>query len=80
MAVFVDGCFWHGCDAHLGRASKSNVDYWVPKIEANKLRDFDTAKRLTDAGWTVIRVWEHESVDAVANRVEGVVRKKRPST
>jgi len=57
LAVFVDGCFWHGC-AHCNKASKSNVDYWKAKVTANKRRDARVTAALRRRGWTVIRIWE----------------------
>lgn len=76
VAVFVDGCFWHLCPEH-GNLPKSNHDWWRDKLEANVARDRDTDDRLAEAGWTVLRVWEHElrrEPDAAAARVEEVVR------
>ncbi|MGD8202145.1 very short patch repair endonuclease [Ornithinimicrobium sp. W1679] len=58
VAVFVDGCFWHGCPEH-GTAARVNADYWSAKIERNRVRDADTDARLFADGWTVVRVWEH---------------------
>lgn len=60
VAVFVDGCFWHGCPDHCRRPG-SNVDYWNAKIERNRARDVRNEEALTVAGWTVVRVWEHEA-------------------
>lgn len=68
VAVFVDGCFWHGCPKH-GTKSKSNADYWKGKIAENKRRDQDTDRRLEEAGWKVVRVWEHEDPDKAAKRI-----------
>lgn len=59
VAVFVDGCFWHGCPRHL-RMPKSNVDYWNQKIGRNMLRDKRVGSELRKAGWKVIRFWEHQ--------------------
>jgi DNA mismatch endonuclease (patch repair protein) len=73
VAVFIDGCFWHGCPEHYF-ASKTNVDYWEPKIEQNRLRDNAVTSALEEAGWRVIRVWEHESVEEAADRIEAAVR------
>ncbi|ACU70338.1 DNA mismatch endonuclease Vsr [Catenulispora acidiphila DSM 44928] len=73
VAVFIDGCFWHGCPEHH-RASHVNASYWKEKIATNKARDADTERRLQVAGWTVIRAWEHEAPDAVADRVIATVR------
>lgn len=73
IAVFVDGCFWHGCPEHASWP-KSNAQFWRDKIEANRARDADTSRRLSDLGWRVIRVWAHERADEAAERIEGVVR------
>jgi DNA mismatch endonuclease, patch repair protein len=70
-AVFVDGCFWHGCPTH-GTWPKNNAQWWRAKIEANRSRDRDTDRSLTDSGWRVIGVWEHEKVMAAVERVERV--------
>lgn len=59
IAVFIDGCYWHGCPAHYV-PSKSNRDYWKGKIEANVARDAQTNVLLSDAGWTVLRYWAHD--------------------
>lgn len=59
VAVFIDGCFWHGCPrCKLG--SKSNKSYWVPKIERNRHRDKQVKREIRKKGWTVIRIWEHQ--------------------
>lgn len=58
-AVFVDGCFWHGCPKH-GTQPKSNAAFWREKIAANKARDRRLNLTLRGRGWTVIRIWEHE--------------------
>jgi DNA mismatch endonuclease (patch repair protein) len=73
IAVFIDGCFWHGCPIH-GTAPKRNADYWGPKLAANRDRDRDTDRRLTDAGWIVMRIWEHEAADVASDRIEEAVR------
>ncbi|MDB6027097.1 MAG: mismatch repair protein Vsr [Verrucomicrobiales bacterium] len=57
--IFVDGCFWHGCDEHH-RAPASNSDYWMAKITRNRARDHRVTQQLRMRGWTVIRVWEHD--------------------
>jgi DNA mismatch endonuclease (patch repair protein) len=77
IAVFIDGCFWHGCPDH-GTTPHSNADWWLSKIERNKTRDLDTNARLKDAGWTVLRFWEHESPDSVAQSIIDSVRKEGP--
>lgn len=66
LAVFLDGCFWHGCPEH-GRPPKSNNSYWEPKLAKNARRDVEQTRILTEAGWIVIRVWEHVAIgDAVS--------------
>jgi DNA mismatch endonuclease (patch repair protein) len=72
VAVFVDGCFWHGCPEHA-TWPKHNADFWREKIERNVARDRDTDARLAADGWQVVRVWEHEAVEAAVERVERAV-------
>jgi DNA mismatch endonuclease (patch repair protein) len=72
VAVFVDGCFWHGCPDH-GTWPKSNAAWWREKIEANKSRDADTNARLAQAGWRVIRVWAHDDPQVAAREVANTV-------
>ena len=76
VAVFVDGCFWHGCQEH-GTLPKNNREWWRHKIEANIARDLDTTARLEACGWHVVRVWEHETPRVAADRVTQVVRSAR---
>jgi DNA mismatch endonuclease (patch repair protein) len=68
VAVFVDGCFWHGCPEHA-TWPKQNAEWWREKIETNRRRDRDTEQHLLGAGWKVIRVWEHEDVTSAADRI-----------
>lgn len=75
VAVFVDGCFWHGCPEH-GSSPKSNVEFWRNKIETNKRRDADTDHRLIEAGWTVVRIWEHEDPEQAANEICKILETK----
>ena len=58
VAVFIDGCFWHKCPKCFVRP-KSNIEYWLPKIERNKKRDREVNVELRSRGWTVLRFWEH---------------------
>ncbi|MEU4090845.1 very short patch repair endonuclease [Streptomyces sp. NPDC026673] len=76
VAVFVDGCFWHGCPQHA-TWPKNNEDFWRAKIEGNRARDLETDARLTEAGWLSVRVWEHETVDAAVVRVRAAVERRR---
>ncbi len=68
IAVFLDGCFWHGCPEHATRP-KANAEWWRVKLEKNMSRDRETTTHLENSGWTVLRFWEHESPDAVARKV-----------
>ncbi|NVC25129.1 very short patch repair endonuclease [Kocuria salina] len=61
VAVFVDGCFWHSCPEH-GRQPAVNSGYWSPKLQGNRDRDRRNTQALEQAGWVVVRVWEHEPV------------------
>jgi DNA mismatch endonuclease (patch repair protein) len=76
VAVFVDGCFWHGCPDH-GTWPTNNAEFWRNKIETNVRRDRETDVQMAEAGWTVIRVWEHEDPNRAAAQVAAVVRKRR---
>ncbi|MEV1043779.1 very short patch repair endonuclease [Streptomyces sp. NPDC049916] len=77
VAVFIDGCYWHGCPEHYV-SPKTNAGYWSEKVARNVARDRDTDERLSQAGWTVLRFWEHESpdmcADKIARTVEGIRR------
>jgi DNA mismatch endonuclease (patch repair protein) len=79
VAVFVDGCFWHGCPDH-GVMPKANRDWWQQKLSANKLRDERADRALESGGWQVVHVWEHEDMDKAAQRVLSVVRGKVTSS
>ncbi|GAB3796023.1 very short patch repair endonuclease [Humibacter antri] len=76
VVVFIDGCFWHGCPVHATHP-KQNAEYWGPKLAKNMERDRDTDRRLEAAGWRVFRYWEHETPEAVAERVSAVVEAAR---
>ncbi|MFD8596350.1 very short patch repair endonuclease [Kitasatospora sp. NPDC059646] len=76
VAVFLDGCFWHGCPEHHTVAVR-NGTYWASKVERNRTRDADTNQRLAEAGWTVVRVWEHEDPIEAAARVEAALIEAR---
>lgn len=79
VALFIDGCFWHGCPQHGSRRTTANSEYWSAKVERNRARDFDTDERLRTAGWFPIRVWEHEDPQAVATAVIAAVRSRSSS-
>jgi DNA mismatch endonuclease (patch repair protein) len=76
VAVFLDGCFWHGCPQHHTVAS-ANAKFWADKVSGNRTRDRDTDARLEAAGWVSVRVWEHEDPADAALRVASVVRARR---
>jgi len=76
VAVFVDGCFWHGCPVHA-TWPKQNAEFWRSKILANQERDRDTDARLCADGWEVIRVWAHEPPGAAAKRIAALVNARR---
>jgi DNA mismatch endonuclease (patch repair protein) len=59
VAIFVDGCFWHGCPSCSKRPA-TNRDYWGPKIARNRERDVEQTENLQSANWTVLRFWGHE--------------------
>lgn len=65
LAVFIDGCFWHGCPIH-GNIPKSNAAWWIEKFRANADRDRRTDETLRLRGWAVLRFWEHEPPEEVA--------------
>jgi len=72
IAVFIDGCFWHGCPLH-GTSPRANAAYWGPKLARNAERDLETTAVLEAQGWLVLRFWEHESPASVAEAVEAAV-------
>ena len=76
VAVYVDGCFWHGCPQHGNRPAR-NAAYWAGKLDRNRQRDADTDAQLTAAGWLAVRLWEHEPPEEAARRVAHVVRQRR---
>lgn len=77
LAVFCDGCFWHGCPQHATQP-KTNAEWWKEKIAANTARDHDTNTRLTGSGWSVLRIWEHEPIEravaAIVARLDELIR------
>ncbi|MFC4395602.1 very short patch repair endonuclease [Arthrobacter sedimenti] len=68
VAVFIDGCFWHGCPTHY-RAPRSNTPYWEVKLQRNQSRDAEISQKLRLAGWTELRFWSHEDPLIVADRI-----------
>lgn len=78
LAVFVDGCFWHRCPEH-GNVPRANGAYWQPKLERNVARDRAVDAALGEAGWRVLRAWEHEAPAVVADRVLAVLTGSSPA-
>jgi DNA mismatch endonuclease (patch repair protein) len=74
IAVFVDGCFWHGCPEHYN-TPRTNAGYWARKIARNISRDRQADDLLTGAGWSVLRFWEHDSPERCAALVAAAVRR-----
>ncbi|MFD8205711.1 very short patch repair endonuclease [Streptomyces sp. NPDC059695] len=79
VAVFVDGCYWHGCPEHYV-PPKTNSGYWSKKVEGNMARDRDTDQQLTDAGWLVLRFWEHSAAQECAAEIARTVTRRRQTT
>ncbi|MFD8005867.1 very short patch repair endonuclease [Streptomyces mirabilis] len=79
IAVFVDGCYWHGCPEHH-RPAKKGAAFWQEKIAGNRARDAETNEALRNAGWLVIRVWEHEDPEQAAQVVVKAVRSRQKSS
>lgn len=74
VAVFVDGCFWHGCPLHAVKP-KTRATFWAEKIGRNQARDAEVTSALKRQGWTVLRFWEHE-IESQLPRVVASIRKK----
>lgn len=73
VAVMLDGCWWHQCPDHF-TMPKTNVDWWAAKFERNRSRDDETTGALTEAGWLVLRFWEHQPTTQIADEIELAVR------
>ncbi len=72
VAIFVDGCFWHGCPEHM-TWPKNNAEFWKEKIEGNMVRDREVKVDLSEIGWSTLRFWEHEintDIDGVVYRIQ----------
>lgn len=72
VAVFIDGCYWHGCPKHCSLPA-TNAEFWAAKIDRNRERDCDTTARLEALGWLVLRFWSHEDPNAVAQAIRRAV-------
>jgi DNA mismatch endonuclease, patch repair protein len=82
VAMFVDGCFWHGCPRHATEP-KNNAPFWRKKFAANKARDLLVTRTLRRSGWRVLRIWEHElsrsNADSLAAKVQRFLAAAAPS-
>lgn len=67
IAVFLDGCFWHGCPLHRG--SPQRLEYWQNNWSATQHRDDEAGRRLAEMGWTVLRFWQHDPVEDIAEEL-----------
>jgi DNA mismatch endonuclease (patch repair protein) len=76
LAVFIDGCFWHGCPEH-GTSPKANRAWWADKIATNRARDADVNTQLEGLGWMVVRAWEHEDPHDVVKHVRAALALER---
>jgi DNA mismatch endonuclease, patch repair protein len=79
VAVFIDGCFWHGCPSHY-TAPKNNARFWRDKLAENRTRDVRVDAALQQEGWKVLRIWEHDvehHADRVAEKVLGYLRETK---
>lgn len=77
LAIFVDGCFWHGCPVH-SHIPESNKDYWLPKLKKNIERDAAKNEQLKIEGWQVMRIWEHElgDIDVILRKIQNALEAK----
>lgn len=71
VVIFIDSCFWHFCPFH-GKMPKSNVDFWVKKLERNQERDLEITKYYIDENWHILRIWEHEVRKDFDNTIEKI--------
>lgn len=76
VAVFVDGCFWHVCPQH-GTRPKANAAWWAQKLDRNVARDRETDELLEGAGWSSVRIWEHQDMYIAARAVQDAVKRRQ---
>lgn len=75
VAVFIDGCFWHGCPRHH-TVAKRNAEFWAAKVAGNRARDERVTSMLEAEGWTVLRFWEHDEPALAASAIVAAVRER----
>ena len=75
IAVYIDGCFWHGCPEHL-HIPHANSDWWLRELAGNRARDAAATEQLTNLGWTVLRFWEHQDPEEVVARIAAVLAER----
>jgi DNA mismatch endonuclease (patch repair protein) len=78
VAVFVDGCYWHGCRRHK-TVPVANRELWEAKLASNRARDRQTDRHLRENGWRVVRAWEHDAQDEVVGRILGQLERSVPA-
>lgn len=76
VAVFIDGCFWHGCTTHRS-IPRSNKKTWTEKIARNRARDVETTEHLAAQGWVVLRYWEHDTAPEFVDDIIACVQRRR---
>ena len=76
LAVFMDGCFWHSCPDHRS-VPAINQDFWTPKLTRTVERDKETDRMLREAGWSVLRLWEHVPLDEAVDLVTTAVGRRK---
>lgn len=78
LAVYIDGCFWHGCPEHL-HIPKANAAWWVAKLDMNRARDASATAQLESLGWRVLRFWEHEDPATVVSAILDQLAQRSPA-
>ena len=73
LAIFIDGCFWHGCPEH-GELPKANRQWWENKFTENRERDARVTENLSQGGWLVLRFWAHETPEKVCAHITDMLR------
>lgn len=79
IAVFVDGCFWHGCPIH-GSLPKNNREWWRAKLEGNRERDERKDRELRQEEWLSLHYWEHDDIEEIADEIEELWNERRAAS